>query len=200
MAFNQDSSYIEKRTSHITKPNNLNLKIATSAILTALGVVLSYLNPFGYVMIFGAKINPFAHFINAIAAVLLGPIYAVLIALFIAVIRFSTGTGSILAFPGGMSGALVVGIVREIILRIDPKKVKLAALFEPIGTVFIGGTISSFIIPSTPLFVFWGLFALSAIPGCVLGYLSLIAIQKAGYFDSFLLENELKPINKQNEK
>lgn len=188
MALNPDLVVSKERTKPISKMNPLNLKIATSAMLTALGVVLSYLNPFGYVVIFGAKINPFAHFINAIAGVLLGPIYALFVALFIAIIRFSTGIGSILAFPGGMSGALIVGLMREVILRMNPKKVHFAALFEPIGTVFIGGTISSLILISTPYLVFWWLFALSAIPGCILGYLCLIALDKAGYCAPFLPE------------
>ncbi|OLS15758.1 MAG: thiW protein [Promethearchaeota archaeon CR_4] len=163
----------------------INVKLATGAILAAVGVVLSYLNPFAYVLIFNAKINPFAHFINAIAGVLLGPWYALGIATSIAIIRFATGIGSILAFPGGMSGAIIVGLAREILLRVRPQKVNLAAFAEPLGTVFIGATIAQFIIPAA-FGTYWWLFALSCIPGCAFGWVILKILDQTGVSATFL--------------
>jgi energy coupling factor transporter S component ThiW len=174
----------EHQSTTFISQNQISLKIATTAILSAVGVVLSYLNPFGYISIFGAKINPFAHLINVVSGILLGPFYAVLTALIIATIRYSVGIGSILAFPGGMSGALTVGLARNLILKKFPKKIKFSAFAEPIGTVFIGATISSFIIP-VPMMTFWWLFALSCIPGALLGWLIIISLEKAGYIDYF---------------
>src|SRR6056297_3485436 len=133
--------YQNQRHQEQRKPTSL--KVATTAILAAVGVVLSYLNPFGYFTIFGAKINPFAHFVNAISGVLLGPIYAVFCALLIAVIRFSTGIGTVLAFPGGLTGAFVVGLVQYTLKKREGIKTHWAALTEPIGTVFLGAIISS---------------------------------------------------------
>jgi energy coupling factor transporter S component ThiW len=168
-----------QQITHSTKQSQIALKVATTAILTAVGLLLSWINPFAYIPIFSVKINPFAHLINAIAGVLLGPIYAVIIATLIAILRFSFGIGSILAFPGGISGALVVGLIRELILRIRPKRVSWAALCEPFGTIFIGATIGSFLV-SLPLGVLMGLFASSCIPGALIGWLILQIMPKAG--------------------
>src|SRR5271157_3803727 len=134
------------------------VKLSTASILSAAGIVLSYINPFGYVLIFGAKIDPFAHFINAIAGVLLGPWFALLTAFIIATVRVSLGMGTILAFPGGLSGALVVGLFQQLLLRRGSPHINFAAFTEPLGTVFLGGTIAGLIIP-TPFLTFWWLFA-----------------------------------------
>ncbi len=172
----------------------VNVKIATSAILAALGIALSWLNPFAYVPIFGIKINPFAHLINAIAGVLLGPWYALCTATSIAIIRFGLGIGSPLAFPGGMCGAVVVGLFRNLLLKKYPSKVNFAALTEPIGTIFIGATIASpmtFLLTQsfptpTPIFTMWALFALPSIVGCIIGWVVLKVIDRAGLSATFL--------------
>lgn len=163
----------------------LNKKIAAAGIFIAVGVFLSAINPFGYFFIFGTKINPFAHAINALTGVLIGLAFSCITAFGIAILRFSTYIGTIHAFHGGISGALVVGTVAHFLRKKYPKHVEYAALFEPLGTVFIGGTIGH-LISSFPnifviesLFTFWGLFALSSIPGSVLGFAILVALEPA---------------------
>lgn len=160
----------------------ISKRVATSAIMVGVGLVLSYLNPFAYFTIFGARINPFAHIVNAIMGVLVGTIFALITASTIAVLRFSLTIGSIHAFHGGMSGAVVVGLVAYLLWKKSPKYVELAALFEPIGTVFIGGTIAQLIAPIGGiggLFTWWGLFAASCIPGSIIGFIILLALKKA---------------------
>ncbi len=169
----------------------LTIKISLSAIYIALGVLLSYINPFKDIVILGAKINPFAHFINAIAGVTLGPIYAIFIALIIASIRFSLGWGTILAFPGGMTGALVVGIIAKYVKIIKPNYRIYTALTEPIGTVFIGGTIAAFIL-GTPFYALWWLFALSSIVGAVLGVVILLMLLKQPQINQLIIEQTNK--------
>ncbi|MGQ4873457.1 MAG: energy coupling factor transporter S component ThiW [Promethearchaeia archaeon] len=162
------------------------IRVATSAILIAVGLVLSYLNPFAYFTLFGTKINPFAHLINAISGVLLGTMFALVVALGIAILRFSLGIGTIHAFHGGMSGALVVGLVSRFLWRRKIEKVEIAAFFEPLGTVFIGGTIAYLIAPFggisifEGLLIYWGLFAASCIPGSILGYIILVFLKRSG--------------------
>lgn len=168
------------------RDTKLTLKIAMTAIFIAVGVVLSYLNPFGYFYIFGTKINPFAHLINSITGVLIGLIFSCITALGIASIRFSLSIGTIHAFHGGISGALVVGTVAYILKKKKPNYTIYAALFEPIGTVFIGGTIGYLVAPIGEtviigLLTYWWLFFLSSITGCILGFLILIILKKAGY-------------------
>lgn len=178
------------------KPNNdekekkslqssINKRIAVSGIFIAVGLVLSYLNPFGYFTIFGTKINPFAHIINAITGVLIGLIFSCITALGIAILRFSFAIGTIHAFHGGITGAFVVGIVSHFFRKRFPKYVELAAFTEPLGTIFLGGTIAHLISPIGSIFaieslyIYWGLFALSCIPGCIIGFIILMVLKQA---------------------
>jgi len=158
---------------------NVTKRVATSAIMVGVGLVLSYLNPFAYFTIFGARINPFAHIVNAIVGVLTGTIFALITASTIAVLRVSLAIGTVHAFHGGMSGAVVVGLFAYILWKKAPKYVELAALSEPIGTVFIGGTIAQLITPLGSLFTWWGLFAVSCIPGSIIGFIILVTLKKA---------------------
>ncbi len=156
--------------------NSTTRKLVLAAIFAALGVFLSSFA----VPVVGARVFPFQHAINAIAAVLLGPWWAAGSALVTATIRFSIGTGSLFAFPGSPFGALAVGFA-YLLLRRDE-----AALFEPLGTVFIGATlgavlISPFIGEATGgLFALMVAFALSSIPGAIIGYVVLKALRKTG--------------------
>jgi len=72
----------------------------------AIGVALS---PFTSIPIGIAKINPTQHFINVVSAVLLGPWWAAGVAMIIGILRNALGTGTLLAFPGGMIGAFLAG-------------------------------------------------------------------------------------------
>ena len=179
----ESSDQAEKRAGEKTVlQTTLTKRVATAGIFIAVGLVLSYLNPFAYFTIFGTKINPFVHFINAMAGVLIGMSFGCMVALGIAILRFVLGIGTIHAFHGGISGAFVVGLSAYILRKKYPKYVELAALTEPIGTVFIGGTIAYLIAPLggiEGLFIYWGLFAMSCIPGCILGYLVLRILKRA---------------------
>ena len=166
--------------------NSLTKKIAAAAIFVGVGIVLSALNPFGYFLIAGTKINPFAHFINAITGVLIGFTFSCITALGIASLRFSIGIGTIHAFHGGLAGAVVVGTLSYVFRRKFPKFVEFAAFLEPIGTIFIGGTIGQLIMPFGNIFAiegflfYWGLFAMSSIPGSLMGYIVLSVLEKTG--------------------
>ena len=157
-----------------------------TGIFIAVGFILSYLNPFAYFLIAGTRINPFAHFINAITGVLIGLVFSCITALGITILRFSLQIGTIHAFHGGVSGAFVVGAVSYLLRRKFPKYVEFAAFLEPIGTVFIAGTIGQLISPIGDIFAiegfltYWGLFALSSIPGSLMGYIILSVLEKTG--------------------
>ncbi|MGH3089082.1 MAG: energy coupling factor transporter S component ThiW [Rubrobacteraceae bacterium] len=156
------------------RPTTRTLVLA--ALFAAIGVLLSsFAVPVG-----GARVLPFQHAINAVAGVLLGPWWAAGSALVTAAIRFSLGTGSLFAFPGSPFGAIVVGLAYMLIKRDE------AALFEPVGTVLIGATlgallISPFIGEAAGGYAALAIsFALSSIPGAVVGYLVLKALRRAG--------------------
>jgi energy coupling factor transporter S component ThiW len=148
--------------------------IATAAVLVAFATALSPLSiPVG-----PTKVFPIQHMTNAIAGVLLGPFYAVFIATVVGILRNALGTGTFFAFPGGIPGALVVGLLHRYVT-----KKEFVALTEPIGTGF-GGAISwvivqaGFIRSSLSLLGFISAFLASSIPGSILGFLVLITIRK----------------------
>ena len=150
-------------------------RIALSAVLTAIAVILSPL----YIPVGTTKCFPAQHMINAVAGILLGPWYGAMVALATGIIRNSLGLGTIYAFPGGIPGALVVGFFRNYL------KNDYAALTEPLGTVVVGATVSALLFAPWlghpfSLFFFWAAFAASSIPGSVLGFAVLKALRRTG--------------------
>ena len=108
-------------------------KLTMAAFFVALGVVFSFVNiPVGL-----AKCYPIQHMVNVLSAVLLGPLYSVLVAFCTSLIRNMSGTGSLMAFPGSMIGAFFSGI-----LFYKTKKLSLAFLGEVIGTGLIGALLA----------------------------------------------------------
>lgn len=152
-------------------------KLVLAALFAGLGVLLSsFAIPVG-----GARVFPFQHTINAVAGVLLGPWWAAGSALVTATLRVSIGTGSLFAFPGSPFGAIAVGLAYRFLRRDE------AALFEPVGTVFVGATLGALLISpflgeaAGGLIALMVAFALSSIPGAIIGYLVLKALRRTGY-------------------
>ncbi|MDK7377732.1 energy coupling factor transporter S component ThiW [Peptoniphilus harei] len=108
-------------------------KLTMAAFFVAIAVVFSFVNiPVGL-----AKCYPIQHMVNVLSAVLLGPLYSVLVAFCTSLIRNMSGTGSLMAFPGSMIGAFFAGI-----LFYKTKKLSLAFLGEVIGTGLIGALLA----------------------------------------------------------
>jgi energy coupling factor transporter S component ThiW len=151
-------------------------RITLTAVLVALTVVLSPL----YIPLGTTKCFPAQHMMNAVAGVLLGPWYAGVMALGTGVIRNLLGLGTLYAFPGGIPGALVVGLLARYVRAVDA-----AGLAEPLGTVVVGATLSALVLApwqghALTLSFFWVAFAASSIPGSVLGYVVLKAMRRLG--------------------
>lgn len=149
--------------------SNLALKLSTSGILIALGVVLSAF----YIPLGGAKCFPIQHLINVISAVLLGPFYAVANAFIISLIRNMTGMGSLLAFPGSMIGALLAGLAYQ-----KFKSHRFACIGELIGTGIIGAIVASpFAVllmgKDVGIFFFVVPFVLSSLAGSLIAFILL---------------------------
>ena len=153
-------------------------RITRAVILVALGVALS---PFTSIPIGIAKINPAQHFVNVVGAVLLGPWWATGIALVIGILRNAMGTGTLLAFPGGMIGAFLAGLAYRY-----SRSIYLGALGEMIGTGLLGATASAFIIAPVLMGKAIALGALiiafsgSTIAGSIIGVLALNLLDRAG--------------------
>lgn len=154
-------------------------QVARAVILVAIGVALA---PFTSIPIGVAKINPAQHFVNVLAAVLLGPWWAVAIALIIALLRNALGVGTLLAFPGGMIGAFLAGYVYRY-----SRNLYLGAVGEIIGTGIIAATVSALLVApvflhkTVALSVLIISFSGSTIVGSVIGVLALKLLERAGY-------------------
>lgn len=149
--------------------------VARAVILVAIAVALS---PF-FIPIGISKCFPAQHMVNVIGAVMLGPWYAVAIAFAAAVIRNILGLGTLLAFPGGMIGALLAGLAFRY-----TKNIYGAGVGEVIGTGILGALVSVWIIG--PVFLGREMavgtmviaFSVSTIGGSILGLVALHLLKK----------------------
>lgn len=108
-------------------------KLVFAGIFVAVGVVCSPLSiPVG-----ASRCFPVQHFINVLSAILLGPWYGTAMAALTSLIRVMLGTGSLLAFPGSMCGALLCGLLFRY-----TGKLWLTYAGEIFGTAVIGGLLA----------------------------------------------------------
>lgn len=108
-------------------------KVVISGMLMAVIIALSGF----YIPVGASKCFPIQHMVNVLAAVLLGPWWGVAIAFGASALRNLMGTGTLLAFPGSMAGALLCGLVYRYTNRVS-----LTCLAEVIGTGILGGMLA----------------------------------------------------------
>ncbi|MCH4825276.1 energy coupling factor transporter S component ThiW [Planococcus halocryophilus] len=150
-------------------------KLILMAMFVAIGVAGS---AFVYFPAGIARAYPIQHAVNVMAAVLFGPGPAVLIAFLTGTVRVLTGTGSLLAFPGGMIGALLAGVMYA-----KFGKVWFAAIGEVVGTGIIASLIA---VPYARLLLgtefgalfFIPPFFISSLTGAILGMLLVVRLRK----------------------
>jgi energy coupling factor transporter S component ThiW len=153
-------------------------KLTLMAMFVAIGTLASHILwiPAGV-----AKAFPVQHAINVIAGVILGPLPAVIVAFAIGLLRNLIGVGSLLAFPGGMIGALLAGYFYR-----RAKTYGAAAAGEWIGTGLIGAVIAVpvaalFLGSKTGAFFFVLPFLTSSVAGGIIGWMVLRLIRKSSY-------------------
>jgi len=151
--------------------------IAYAVVLTAIAAGLGQLS---IALPIGAKLSPGQHMVNVMSAVLLGPWWAVLVAFGAAVIRVSTGTGTPLAFPGGMIGALLAGLAWRATGRLWA-----TALGEVVGTGLLAAVVSALLVAPAimdnppALGTLIAAFLASTALGTALGLVALAALRRA---------------------
>lgn len=152
-------------------------KLTLSALFIAIGTLTGslFFIPIGVIKAF-----PIQHLINVLSACLLGPVYAVINAFCISLFRNLMGTGSLLAFPGSMIGALFAGL-----LFMYRPKISFAFVGEFVGTGLIGAFVASliakYVLGSTAVAsVFFMSFAASSAIGALVATLIYMAIKKLG--------------------
>ncbi|QNU68427.1 energy coupling factor transporter S component ThiW [Ruminiclostridium herbifermentans] len=159
----------------------INVKmIALSGLLIAVAVVGSTFSfPVGI-----AKCAPVQHMVNVIAGVMLGPFYAVVVAFAASCIRVIAGTGTLLAFPGSMVGALLCGLLYRKI-----PKVMSAVIGEVIGTGLFGAIlaypVAAFILErEAALFGFVIPFSISSFGGAAITAILIFALKRRTSLES----------------
>ncbi|MGQ9539398.1 MAG: energy coupling factor transporter S component ThiW [Candidatus Bathycorpusculaceae bacterium] len=179
------------------KTSSVNVKkLAIVIVFSALGVALA---PVSWFEFLGSKAYPTQHMINAILGVLVGPLWAAIAAIIIGSIRNVFGIGTFYAFPGGIPGGVVVGTVYWLLkrLKLGGKPRLISALTEPLGTVFIGVPVALFLVApwlgsqklldliSTEgvmfaFLIFGSGWALSCVPGSIIGFMVLLILNRVG--------------------
>ena len=160
------------------KKNSSITKLAVASLLCSVAVVGSLFS----FPIFGSKAAPVQHMVNVLAAVLLGPGYAVLTAFAASLIRNLLGLGSLLAFPGSMIGALFAGLCYR-----ANRKLIWALIGEVLGTGILGGlsaypiAIAFMGIPSSSLtfYVYVIPFLISTGVGAIVAGLLLVMLERS---------------------
>lgn len=165
----------------LVKPMTRSRKTAYAVVLVAIGVALA---PYTSFPIGIAKVNPTQHFINVLGAVILGPSWAVLNATVIAIIRNALGVGTLLAFPGGMIGALLAGLLYR-----WTRSVPLAAAGEIAGTGLVAPVVSAALVApffmgkAIPMLALLPSFLASTIIGSILGVLFIRLLERVDMID-----------------
>ncbi|MCL2576672.1 MAG: energy coupling factor transporter S component ThiW [Defluviitaleaceae bacterium] len=158
-------------------------KLTIAGVLVAVGVALS---PFS-IPVGIARAFPVQHMINVIGGVLLGPVYAAIMAFTTASIRNMLGTGTLLAFPGSMIGALMAGLAAKYVRgNLLP-----ACAAELVGTGLLGALIAypvaAFILGrEVALFAFVIPFTASSITGAAIAFVLLTVLMRTGIFEKYI--------------
>ena len=121
-----------------SKSSTVLLKMVVLAMMVALGVIISPI-----LRVEG--MCPMAHFINIVVSVFLGPLYSLLCATLIGIIRMSIMGIPPLALTGAVFGALLSGLF----YRASKGRLIFAVIGEIIGTGIIGA------IASYPVMTLW---------------------------------------------
>lgn len=161
----------------IAKPHLTRL-LAYSVVLAALAVALAPISiPVGV-----AKLSPSQHFINVLAAALVGPWWGLATAIATSLVRNALGMGTPLAFPGSVFGVLLAALAFR-----ATRNIYWTALGEVIGTGLIGASVGALLIApylmgkDIALTVLITPFLLSSVSGAALGVFGLRVLKRLGY-------------------
>lgn len=154
-------------------------KLAIAALLVAVGVACSPVSfPVG-----ASRCFPVQHMVNILAAVFLGPWYGFGMAFCTSLLRNLIGTGTLLAFPGSMCGALLCGLTFRY-----SRSFPLTYIAEVFGTAVVGGLaawpIAVFLLGKEAALLAYVLpFLVSTAGGTVIAALLLLALKRSGAYD-----------------
>lgn len=158
-------------------------KLCLAAVLTAVCVATSTFSiPVG-----ASRCFPIQHLCNILAGVFLGPWYSVGMAFCASLLRNLMSSGTLLAFPGSMAGALLGGILYQYCGH----KLVLAYLGELVGTSILGGILAwplaVFVLgKESALFSYVFPFFVSCAGGTIIAVFLVGALKKTGTLNRVL--------------
>ena len=145
-------------------------RITLAGILVAVAVLGGLFS----IPVLGSRCAPVQHLVNILAAVFLGPVWAVGVAFAASLLRNISGLGSLMAFPGSMIGALACGLAYHY-----TKRLGITCIAEALGTGILGALaaypVAAFLMGLTPASytVYIVPFLLSTGAGSILAYVLL---------------------------
>lgn len=151
-------------------------KIALAGILTAIGVLGGTLSvPVGF-----TRCCPMQSIINVVGGIFLGPWYSLGTAFCISLLRNILGTGTIMAFPGSMCGALLAGLLYQWKPRLWA-----SCLGEIVGTgilsAFLAWPIAIFVLgKACGPFTYFLPFMAAALTGVVIASVLIVVMDRTG--------------------
>ena len=156
-------------------------------VMTAMFACMAFvLNTFVYF----PAMAPFQHFMNVMAAVLLGPWYACMAALLCGILRMLSGR-TIQAVAGAIFGPILGGLLYR-----KTKSLWLTLVGEVIGTGIIGAIVSYplmkwfYALDAQSPFYYIPFYTPSAVVGGIMGVMVLMILKRARVLDRFLAELE----------
>lgn len=154
------------------KQNNVR-SLTMTALFAGLGYALSTFVSF-------PQMAPFQHFVNVLAAVFIGPWYALAAAALTGIMRMAFNGSTALAFIGAVFGAFLAGLLYQ-----KTKKVLWAVVGEIIGTGIISAVVAYPVMKfiygldlASPLF-YIPFFIPSSIMGALLAAATVGSLKKA---------------------
>ncbi len=169
----------KQRGAGADRPEYWVRKTAMAGLLCAVAVV-------GSTMVFpvlGSRCAPVQHLVNVLAAVYLGPAYALAVAFGSSLLRNLLGLGTLLAFPGSMFGAALAAWAYK-----KTGRLRWTLAGEILGTALLGG-LSAYPVAillmgknagEMAFYVYVLPFFLSTATGAILGGAALNSLAKAG--------------------
>ncbi len=162
--------------------NEVVKKTVVSGMMVALIIVLSGF----YIPVGASKCFPIQHMMNVLAAVILGPWWGVAIAFVASLIRNLMGTGSLMAFPGSMVGALCCGLAFQWTKKLIP-----TCIAEVLGTGVLGGIlaypVAVFLMgKEAALFTYVVPFLVSTIGGTIVAAILINVLKKTTALDQMM--------------
>lgn len=164
-----------------SKITNITRKMVLTAMFACLAFVLN-------TCVYFPAMAPFQHFVNVLAAVVVGPWYGYVSAFLCGVMRMMTGR-TIQAVTGAIFGPILGGLLYK-----KTKNIYLVFLGEAVGTGLLGALASYplmklfYALDAQSPFYYIPFYTPAAVVGAAMGVVVLLPLKRSGMLDRLLTE------------